>query len=139
MEDDTLLLEMYKVQVSRSEHYETQHLKFASLLLAISSGLVAIAAIDKGLGLYDIVIGFLVFLLGSLLVLSSWLHYERSLRHGKTAANIRTELETTHSKLEGLRREVAPHRMVRLHHLWYALGVFIMLAGGTIFWLSLKV
>lgn len=48
-DEAALLLEMYRVQVSRSEHYEHLRATETNLVLGIAVGLVALATFDNDL------------------------------------------------------------------------------------------
>jgi len=65
MQDEVeVLLEMYKVQVARSEHYEHQRAAVTGVAITLSAALVALITFDQVLSRTDAWGGLLIVLLG---------------------------------------------------------------------------
>ncbi len=79
------LLEMYKVQVHRSEHYDNQRAMITNVIITLSAALVALATFDNALSRADFWNGLFTALLGVFGWLASRLHGARSRRHGARA------------------------------------------------------
>ena len=135
---EQLQLEMYRTQVSRSEHYESQRAVISNLIMVIAVGSVAVATFDSRLRSSDVPLAVLIILLGLFGWVASTLHYERSRRHGKTAAAYRDKLDKAVPAAEINATRTAAHqelvekhgkRRARLHHLWDGLHIGIALLG----------
>jgi hypothetical protein len=87
-----VLLEMYKVQVQRSEHYEDQRAGVTNLVITLSAALVGLTTFDQTLSRADFWNGLLIVLIGIFGCIASKLHSSRSRRHGKRAAEYRNAL-----------------------------------------------
>lgn len=141
MRREDVLLEMYKAQVSRSEHYETQRSLVSNHVVAISAALVALTTFDRQLSPTDIPLAALMFLLGSFGIFASLLHHDRSRRHGKTAEAYRIQLDKVMPSAKINETRINAHdavilkhgkRFLRLHHLWIGLHACIALLGTVI-------
>jgi hypothetical protein len=134
-----VLLAMYNEQCTQARHYESQRATVSGFLLAIAAALVGLITYDKSITRSDLPPAIFLFVLGVFGALSSFKHYERSLRHGKRAQEYREKLNElipalkinelrvkadgeTNSRFKRLYK-------LRLHHIWHFLHFMIILMG----------
>lgn len=146
MTREQLLLDMYNAQVSRSVHYEGQRALISNLIVAITVALVTFTTFDKQLSMPDLPLAILIVLLGVFGLVASKLHYERSRRHGKTAAAYREALAEAvpDAQINDIRTKAHINlinkygkRKLRLHHLWDYLHMSIIIVGIALIFFSL--
>jgi hypothetical protein len=133
MTDEELLLEMYKGQVARSEHYENLRSAVTNVVLTLSSAFVALIAVDQTMSPYDVWWGFALIALGGFGYTASRLHSMRSRRHGKRAAAYRDELDKRQptARINAVRLTV-PDEHTHLHKVWSAAHIGIMAVGALV-------
>ena len=126
-----LLLEMYKVQVARSEHYERLRASLSTLVLAVAAALVGFAAstVVKA-GEVPILSGAII-LLGAFGFFASQQHAKRAKRHGDRAAAYRKALTELAPQIGTVRDVVASHR-THLNLIWSSLHLGIAAVGLAI-------
>lgn len=124
------LLEMYKVQAHRSEHYENQRAALTNVIITLSAALVALATFDNNLSRSDCWNGFFIILLGVFGRMASSLHGSRSRRHGERAAAYRNELdkELPNAGINEVRERV-PKKETHLNRVWGWLHLAIIVIG----------
>jgi hypothetical protein len=93
MTDIDLLLEMYKQQVSRSEHFERLRSSISSLVLTLAVALIGVASYELRISAADIIIGAAIVLIGIFGYVASSLHSRRAERHGETAGAFREAMD----------------------------------------------
>jgi hypothetical protein len=133
------LLEMYKAQVHRSEHYDNQRAVITNVIITLSAALVALATFDSKLSRADCWNGVFVFLLGGFGWLASRFHGDRSWRHGKRAAEYRNELDKAlpGAGINEIRNRVA-EKETHINRVWELLHVAIIVLGGLLFILAVR-
>jgi hypothetical protein len=127
------LLEMYKVQVHRSEHYENQRAVVTNVIITLSAALVALATFDNNLSRADCWNGFFIILLGFFGWIASRLHGARSRRHGQRAAEYRKELdkELPDAGINEVRDRVQK-KSTHLNRVWEWLHLAIIIIGALL-------
>ena len=128
-----VLLEMYRVQVQRSQHYENLRSSVTNYLFVVSAILVSIAALDQKLCGADAWIGATMTVLGVFGYAASVAHGRRSARHGKRAAAYRDELDRLlpEAEINNVRRRV-PRTSTGLDTLWSMFPIFAGIVGAVI-------
>ena len=131
------LLEMYKVQVHRSEHYETQRAAVTNVIITLSAALVALATFDNNLSRADFWNGFFIVLLGIFGWVASRLHGARSRRHGERADEYRNELSNVlpDAGINEIRNRVAGKK-THLNRVWQWLHLAIITIGVLLSFLA---
>lgn len=123
-------LEMYKVQVARSQHYEGLRATLTNVILGVSAAVVALATFDKDLSKSDAFLGAAVILLGLFGYVASRAHSTRSQRHGDRAAAYRDKLDSLiASAAINETRDSVPGRPTNLDQLWSLVHVGVSLIG----------
>lgn len=124
------ILEMYKIQVHRSEHYEGQRAIVSNLIVAIAAGLIALTTYDGALSASDSLVGALITILGLFGIAATKLHNNRSRRHGKRAAEYRDKLdrELPDAGINEV-RNLFPRSGTYLNRVWLALHAVIAVMG----------
>jgi hypothetical protein len=137
-EEVELLLEMYKSQVARSEHFETQRTTLTNVVLTLASALLALTAMDDRLTPPDAWLGASLVVLGAFGFLGSVFHARRAERHGDRAEAYRNAMDTLApgAGINAVRGTVAAKRTY-LNWIWSAIHGVIGLAGALVIWLSL--
>lgn len=132
-----VLLEMYKVQVSRSEHYENMRGTLINYLFVISGVLISIAVFDRQFSGTDTWVGVTLTILGVSGFAASSAHGRRSWRHGARAKAYRDALD---SEIPGARinaiRKTVPRTKTYLNLVWNAVPSLIAVIGLAITLLS---
>ena len=125
-----VLLEMYKSQIARSEHYENQRATITNLMISLAVALIALATLDGNITKSDIWVGLLLFLLGLFGYSASRLHSHRSRRHGKRAESYRNALDKKlpRAGINAIREKV-PEESTYLYRIWNGIPVAIMIIG----------
>jgi hypothetical protein len=134
MTDVDLLLEMYKQQVARSEHYEKLRSSISSLVLAIAVALIGIATARQPMVLADTVVGIAIIALGVFGYFSSLFHSKRARRHGETAGEYREAIDKIMptARIDEIHSGVrARYGRTHLNRLWNLLNLAII-AGGVL-------
>jgi hypothetical protein len=130
---DEVLLEMYKVQVVRSEHYENQRAVVTNLVIALSAALVALTTFDGTLYQVDVWNGLLIVLLGIVSLVASKLHGARSRRHGKRAAEYRNALDQMLPNADiNAVHECVGREKIYLYRVWNGLHAAVVVIGVLI-------
>lgn len=131
-----VLLEFHKIQIERSEHYESQRSTVSGLVLTLASALVALATFDDALTRSDLALCFLVMGCGLLGLASSRVYYFRSLRHGRRASAYREAMSAIYPSVDAIKRRVDKEHALagrkgdlRLHQVWNALHLTIAVLG----------
>jgi hypothetical protein len=133
MEDEAALLEMYKVQVARSEHYERLRASVGQTGVAMASALVALASFDGTYTASDSLSGVALIGTGVLGAISSRRHSNRSYRHGKRAQAYRDALDRRLPNAGiNVERDEAPTASTNLYRVWEAIHIFVALMGAII-------
>jgi hypothetical protein len=127
------LLEMYKAQVHRSEHYDNQRAMITNVVITLSAALIALATFDNKLSGTDWLNGFFIALLGGFGWLASRFHGERSWRHGKRAAEYRNELDKVlpDAGINVVRNRVT-EKDTHINRVWELLHVAIIAMGALL-------
>lgn len=139
MRDDlAIVLEMYKVQVARSEHYEGLRASLTNVILGLSAALVALATFDNTLSRRDAWLGGAVVWLGIVGYAASQLHGSRSRRHGHRAAAYRDRLDMLMpSAGVNVVRQQIPRERTWLNQVWSLVHLAVVLTGAALVGLSL--
>lgn len=131
MKDEAqLVLEMYRLQVARSEHYENLRSSATNLVVGLAAGLTGLATFDGELAPSDAGIGVGLMVLGLFGYAASRFHSQRALRHGKRAAEYRKVLDHMYpeAKINEIRRLV-PRKPTHLNRLWTWVHLGIVALG----------
>jgi len=92
-----VVLECYKMQVGRSEHFETQLLSVVRLHFTLVAVLLAVAGFDKSIvGTDDLLVGIAISFVGLMGLACVRTYSYRALRHGRTARQFRMRLDQIH-------------------------------------------
>ena len=138
--DDKLevLLEIYKSQVHRSEHYESLRSSVINILFVISALLVSIAAFDARFSGVDIWIGATLTVLGIFGYFASYAHGRRSLRHGKRAEEFRNaiDLAVPAAMINETFRKI-PREPTRLNLIWNMIPIVVAFLGVVVMLLAI--
>lgn len=138
MTDEELLLEMYKGQVARSEHYENLRSAVTNVVLTISAAFIALVGLDSKLSRLDASWGVALVALGTFGFAAVRLHSMRSRRHGKRAAAYRDAIDLRRPSAEiNATRMRVPEEKTHLHRIWAAVHLAIAAAGVVVVFLSL--
>jgi hypothetical protein len=135
MDDIDLLLEMYKLQVSRSEHFERLRSSISSLVLTLAVALIGIATYDLQIDASDTLVGAAIVLLGIFGSIASSLHSRRAQRHGTTAGEFREAIDRLMptAKVDEIHSRVrADYDRTHINLLWAKLHWAIIGAGAVI-------
>jgi hypothetical protein len=135
MEDVDLLLEMYKLQVSRSEHFERLRSSISSLVLTLAVALIGIATYELQIDASDAVVGAAIVLIGIFGNIASSLHSRRAERHGTTAGEYREAIDKLMptAKIDEIHSGVrADYDRTHINLLWAKLHWAIIGAGALI-------
>lgn len=132
-----ILFEMYKSQVSRSEHYESLRSTLVNFLFVVSGILVSIAVFDDKISSADIWVGSTLAILGLFGLAASAAHGRRSWRHGKRAAAYRNALdaEVPAAHINDIRNSV-PKKRTYLNVIWNLIPAIITVLGIAIIIMS---
>ena len=135
--DEDAILEMYKMQVHRSEHYEAQRVAVANVVITLAAALVALATFDNRLSRVDALNGVVVVLLGIFGWVATKLHGVRAQRHGQRASEYRDELDRRMPSA-GINetRNLVPYQDTHLRRVWEVLHLAIILIGLVLFALA---
>jgi len=134
MKDDIeVLLEMYKIQTARSEHFENQRATITNLIITLATALVALATFDGSILRPDFWNGLLVALLGLFGYAASRLHSQRARRHGKRAEEYRNALDKKlpRAGINAIRTNL-PEENTYLYRVWNGIHVAITVIGGFV-------
>ena len=132
MTEVELLLEIYKIQVSRSEHFEKLRFYMSGLILTLAVALLGVVSLDSPGGPTDALVGIAIAALGSFGFVASLLHSKRAERHGTLAGKYREQIDrlmpsagfdATHSAVR------AEYRQTHLNRLWAYLHLLIIGSG----------
>lgn len=125
-----ILLEIYKSQIDRSEHYESLRSSMINILFVISALLVSIAAFDAKFSGVDIWIGATLTVLGIFGFFASFAHGRRSYRHGKRAGEFRNSLDLAipEAKINEIRAKI-PRKPTHLNLIWNMFPVVVAFLG----------
>jgi hypothetical protein len=135
MDKESALLEMYKVQVSRSEHFERIRATLSTILLAIAAALVGFwTSIDEWRWLPSVTI----ILIGAFGVIATIRHSSRAKRHGQCAAAFRRQLYGVYPEIQQAYEDASIDRSPtglnrvwrNLHVMVICLGVFLLAISG---------
>jgi hypothetical protein len=131
--EDEVLLEMYKAQVARSEHYESLRAAIGSTLAVVAAGLVGLAAFDGKLTENDLISGLALVVVGVFGVVATRAHSDRARRHGKRAAGYRNSLDRRLPDAGiNAERGQTPAQHTNLHLVWAGLHVLIAVIGAFV-------
>jgi hypothetical protein len=132
-ESAEILLEMYKMQVGRSEHYESLRSSVVNYLIVVSMVLVSVAAADSRITPADSWIGATLTVLGVFGFGAVTAHARRSTRHGLRAAAYRNALDETvpDARINKIRKTIS-RTSTRLNFLWTIFPVMISFIGLAI-------
>jgi hypothetical protein len=146
-----VLLAVYSEQCDQARHYEGQHVTIMGFVVASAGALTGLATFDQALDTADAVTAAFIVVLGMFGFLASTAYYMRSFRHGKRAEKIRRSLDELFPgvRIEELRdlgddaarRKFAPYgplARLRLHHIWFAVNVAVVIFGVLLLWLALR-
>lgn len=128
-----LILEMYKIQIARSEHYEDLRATLTNVVLAISTGLSAVAMFDNTLSPGDGWLGATIVVWGIVGYSGSKLHANRSRRHGHRAAAYRDMLDklVPTAGINVVRQQIAEER-TWLNRTWSLVHLGVVITGLAI-------
>lgn len=132
-ESAEVLLEMYKMQVDRSVHYETQRVSVVNILFVVTSILLSIAAFDHEFTGADVWLGVTLTSLGIFGLAASLAHGRRSKRHGERAQSYRNALDEAvpDARINEV-RSLVPSTSTRLNLIWNLFPVFVVALGLVI-------
>lgn len=134
MRDDVeIVLEMYKIQIARSEHYEDLRASLTNVVLTVSTALGAVATFDNTLSPGDAWLGAALCGWGLVGYLGSTLHANRSRRHGHRAAAYRDMLDklVPAAGINVVRQQVAEER-TWLNRVWGLVHLGVVVTGLAI-------
>lgn len=137
MTDADAILEMYKIQIHRSEHYENQRVAVTNVVITLAAALVALATFDNDLSQADSFNGALIVLLGVFGLVATKLHGARAKRHGQRASEYRNALDQRLPNA-GINktRDLVPNQNTYLRRVWEMLHLAIILIGVFLFVLA---
>ena len=137
--ESQLLLEMYKVQVARSEHYEKIRGALVNYLFVISGVLISIAVFDQQLSGTDTWVGATLTILGISGFAASSAHGRRSWRHADRAKAYRNALDKAlpDAQINAIRDSVPPTKSY-LNLIWNLVPGLITIIGIAITYLSTR-
>ena len=124
--ENQVLLEMYKVQVGRSEHFEGLRERFTSLLLVITGALVGFVSIDEEANV--IPISCLIVSMGAFGWVASRFHANRAYRHGKRAQAFREALSGRIQAVDEAYNSVI-RESTHINDIWSWLNIYIIVVG----------
>ncbi len=128
MTEHDLLLEMYKLQISRMEHFERLRASLSTLLLAIAAALLGLSGSMEGGSASVLIVSACVFLLGLFGYFAATRHAERAQRHGKRARLYRLALYEKFENVAAAGLGVKS-KSSQLNRLWAALHIGVMVMG----------
>lgn len=130
MQDDELMLELYKIQIARSEHYESQRATIGNTVLVVAAALISLTTIGDSISRVDALNGVALIMCGAFGCVASRLHSHRARRHGKRAGKYRSMLNRLRSssdcKAEGGRPR---NSKTYLYRVWEAVHALVALIG----------
>lgn len=141
------LWKLYSENVAQARHHEAQRSTVVGLILAISTGILGVIALDKGIKPpIDTALALLLVLLGLFGATFSFKHYERFRLHMRRARGYREALDSTLAgrPLRAIKKaadeEIAAafpvFSRLRLHHWWVALNLMISTVGLSLTFIS---
>ena len=132
LSEQSLLLEMYRIQVLRSEHYEKLRASISSLLFLVAASLVGFVAsgnIETQGGTK--LVGSIIIFVGLFGFMASAMHAQRASRHGKVAPAYREVLKQRYPSFKEA-NELIPRERTHLNMLWSLLHFSISGVGIVI-------
>ena len=129
-----VMLQLYQVQVARSEHFEQQRSAVSNLVLALGGGALTLAFFDGRLTSLDRPVDGIMLLLGVYGMVAVLQHSKRAQRHGRRAAGYRELLHelVPEARIEDVRADVRERLgggRTFLNHIWVGPPLFITMIG----------